>query len=184
MTLTDEPTAPPVPAAAPRRPPGDAALRAIAAFKLCKTAGLIVLGIGLARLIGHDGPGEREAARALIDRVPHGSHGHLVHRLLAEIRLLPPTTLKVLAVGAFVYAGLYAVEGAGLLLRRRWAEWMVVVTTALLLPVEVYELARKPNAVRAAVFVLNAATVAYLVWRLRRERTIRRGPTAGAATAP
>ena len=57
-------------------------------------------------------------------------------------------------------------EGIGLLLRRRWAEYLTVVATGLLLPLEVYEIARKPNALRVVVLLANLVIVAYLLVKL------------------
>jgi len=41
-----------------------------------------------------------------------------------------------------IYAVLYAVQGIGLIADRRWAEYLTIATTSLLLPVEFYELMR------------------------------------------
>jgi uncharacterized membrane protein (DUF2068 family) len=57
-------------------------------------------------------------------------------------------------------------EGIGLLLRRRWAEYLTVVATALLMPLEVYEIAQKPNALRVAVLVVNFAILIYVIVKL------------------
>jgi uncharacterized membrane protein (DUF2068 family) len=43
-------------------------------------------------------------------------------------------------VGTFPYAGLFAIEGFGVLLRKRWAEYFTIVTPGGLIPLEIYEL--------------------------------------------
>ena len=53
----------------------------------------------------------------------------------------------------------------GLLLRQR-AEYLTVIATGLLLPLEVYEIARRPNALRVAVLLANLAILAYLIVKL------------------
>jgi uncharacterized membrane protein (DUF2068 family) len=76
------------------------------------------------------------------------------------------------------YIGLVLVEGIGLWMRKRWAEWLVVVAGAGLIPVELWELfghsLHKP--VVFAAMLLNIAVVGYLAWQLRRTR---RGQDAG-----
>jgi uncharacterized membrane protein (DUF2068 family) len=70
----------------------------------------------------------------------------------------------------FVYASVFMVEGVGLIARRRWAEWFTVLVTASFVPLEIYEIARHPDAIRIAALVVNLAIVAYLVMRLRQRR--------------
>jgi uncharacterized membrane protein (DUF2068 family) len=61
-------------------------------------------------------------------------------------------------------------EGVGLALRKRWAEYLTIVSTASLLPLEVYEIAKRPDAARIVVLLANIAIVAYLVIEVRRTR--------------
>jgi uncharacterized membrane protein (DUF2068 family) len=65
-----------------------------------------------------------------------------VQGILVKIFRVTPKQLRELSVGTFIYAGLFATEGIGLLLRRRWAEYFTIVTTGALIPLEIYELAR------------------------------------------
>lgn len=95
-----------------------------------------------------------------------------IHALLAKVTGLSDRRLRELSVGTLIYAALFLTEGIGLLLRKRWAEYLTVISTAGFLPLEVYELVAKPHA-RVAKIVLilaNAAIVAYLIVRLYRSR--------------
>jgi uncharacterized membrane protein (DUF2068 family) len=69
----------------------------------------------------------------------------------------------------------------GLLLKRRWAEYLTVLATVLLLPLEFYELAHKVNLFRVMVLLANLAILAYLIFKLRRHS--RRTMKGEAATA-
>ena len=60
------------------------------------------------------------------------------------------------------------VEGTGLWLDKLWAEYLTVIATALLLPLELYELVRKPTALKAGGIAVNVAIVVYLILVLRR----------------
>ncbi len=95
---------------------------------------------------------------------------HWVDGLLATVLDAKPGTLRAIEVGTFVYAAVFLVEGVGLLLRRRWAEYLTVIATASLLPLEVYELVERERAARALIVAANLAIVLYLIARLRVER--------------
>jgi uncharacterized membrane protein (DUF2068 family) len=73
----------------------------------------------------------------------------------------------VVAVAAILYGCLEAFEGIGLLLRRRWAEYLVLVATAAFLPLEIEELIRKPTIIKAGAFLVNVVIIGYLIWRKR-----------------
>ena len=72
-----------------------------------------------------------------------------------------------LGLAAFAYAGLFGVEGVGLWLGKRWAEFLTVIATGSFIPFETYEMVRKFNAVRITALVLNVAVVIYLIYRIR-----------------
>jgi len=61
------------------------------------------------------------------------------------------------------------VEGVGLWLSKRWAAYLTVIATALLVPVEVYALARHISVPRVATLIVNLAVVVYLIRHLRAE---------------
>jgi uncharacterized membrane protein (DUF2068 family) len=63
---------------------------------------------------------------------------------------------------------LYGVEGVGLALGERWAEWLTVVATGLLIPIEIYEVLFHFSVLKLLVLIGNVLIVAYLVWLLRR----------------
>jgi uncharacterized membrane protein (DUF2068 family) len=70
-------------------------------------------------------------------------------------------------VGTFLYAGLFATEGLGLLRRKRWAEYFTIVTTGGLIPLEIFELARHFTVTKLVVLFVNVLIVCYLVGRVR-----------------
>jgi uncharacterized membrane protein (DUF2068 family) len=74
------------------------------------------------------------------------------------------------SVVAFVYASLLFTEGIGLWLQKRWAEYLTAIGTALLIPLEVYEIYERFTWVRIAILALNIFIVWYLVTRLKDEK--------------
>lgn len=142
-------------------------LRVIAVFKFFKTALLIALGIGAFRLLHSD-------IGSLLDHwtevlgVDPGNR--FVDAALSKISDLRPEQIKRLGLGSFFYAGLFLVEGTGLWLQKRWAEWLTVILTASLVPVEIYAIYRHPSAVKVVVLVINLGIVGYLIHHIRTRR--------------
>lgn len=92
----------------------------------------------------------------------------LLHRLVAYLHHLPASELRVVALLALGYGVLELVEGVGLWLDQLWAEYLTVIATSLVIPFELYELARKPSVWKAAGIVVNVAIAVYLARLLRR----------------
>ena len=86
-------------------------------------------------------------------------------RLLVTIGNFPHMTL--LAIGAFAYALLEGTEGIGLAMRRRWAEYLTVIATGVLIPFEAYEVVHKVTLFRVGALLLNLAVVGFLAYRKR-----------------
>ena len=95
-------------------------------------------------------------------------HNHFIDLLLTKLSKLDDRRLKELSIGTFIYAGLFLVEGAGLAMQKRWAEYFTIITTSSLLPIEIYELARHVSIGRSLALLVNLAVVAYLIFELRR----------------
>jgi uncharacterized membrane protein (DUF2068 family) len=146
---------------------GTATLLLIAMFKLLKGAALIAVGIGAMKLLHRDVEG---TVTHWISFLRVDPENRLIHGLLTRVLRVSPNQLKALSVGTFVYAGLLVTEGTGLLLRKRWAEYFTIITTAGLIPLEVYELSKHLTAAKIIVLIVNIAIVVYLVVRVRRER--------------
>ena len=66
--------------------------------------------------------------------------------------------------------GLFLTEGVGLWLLKRWAEWLTVIITSSLVPIEVYEIYRHPSAINVGALLLNLAIVIYLIYRILTRR--------------
>src|ERR1035441_6081194 len=77
--------------------------------------------------------------------------------------------LRIIALFKFVKA-VVLVEGTGLWLRLRWAEWVTVIATTSLIPFELWELFVRPPGHRWTVFatlLVNVLIAAYLGYLLR-----------------
>ena len=141
----------------------------IAAFKLIKGMALLAVGIGALKLLHKDVAAEVEQ---WINYLRVDPHNHYISKLLAKLGLLDDRKLKVLSAGTFFYSALLITEGVGLALRKRWAEYLTIVSTASLLPLEVLEIARRVSFARIALFLVNIAVVVYLVLEVRKKRDV------------
>lgn len=136
----------------------------IGAFKLFKALLLIAAGIGAIKLLHKDVGSTVAHWTQVLGLDPEN---RLVHGMLVKIFRVTPKQLKELSVGTFLYAGLFAIEGVGLLLRKRWAEYFTIVTTSGLIPLEIFELARHFTVTKLLVAIVNVLIVLYLVVRVR-----------------
>lgn len=164
-------------------------LRLIAGFKLVKAAAALAFGIGALRLLSPEWAGRTEA---WLVSLALDQDDRLVASAAAEalrlLRLAGARQLGALAAAAFFVSAVYVVQGIGLALGRRWAEYLTVVVTTVFLPVELMALWNRFTLVRAGTVGMNIAVVTYLVVRLRsssrRGGTIDRGSGAGTTRSP
>ena len=148
---------------------GSRGLWLIAAFKLFKGLALLALAIGALRLLHKDVAAEVEGWISLLRVDPQN---HLVHKLLEKLGMVDDRKLKQLSLTTFFYSGLLLTEGIGLALRQRWAEYVTIITTSSLLPLEVYEIAKRVSAAKIVLLLINIAVVVYLVIEVRRTRKV------------
>jgi uncharacterized membrane protein (DUF2068 family) len=140
--------------------------RTIAAFKLLKAALLAAAGVGILKLIHRD---IGTVAEHLVSTLHLNPGNRYVVRAVARASNVTPQRLRELGVGTFVYAALFLTEGIGLWSLKTWGEWVTVIITGSMLPVEAYELWHRPTLPKGSLLLLNAAIVAYLVHRIWRK---------------
>ncbi len=87
-------------------------IRLIAVFKLLKAILLIAVGVGALKLLHQDAAGALDRWAAMLGLDPGSQY---VDSALQKLANLPPNKIKGLGVGSFVYAGLFLIEGIGLL---------------------------------------------------------------------
>lgn len=150
--------------AASRKPAG---LILVGVYKLLEGAVLVAAGFGAIHLLRGD---VQATAMHLVHVLRIDPDNHYIHSLLARTLSVTHRQLRELSVGTFVYAALRLLEGTGLVLRKRWGEWLTIAATGLFIPLEVYELIRHLTWIKAGVFVINVAVLWYLIAALRRTR--------------
>ncbi|MGH7764824.1 MAG: DUF2127 domain-containing protein [Candidatus Dormibacteraceae bacterium] len=145
----------------------DAFIKVIIFERIVKATVLIALAIGLS-VAGEKGwlaVWADYAQDQLNLNVGHSLIGLVLLRLLSAVGAFNHVT--TLAIGAIAYALLEGTEGVGLAMRRRWAEYLTVIATGVLIPYEVYEVVHRPTVFKAAALLMNVAVVGYLAYRKR-----------------
>jgi uncharacterized membrane protein (DUF2068 family) len=148
-----------------KKQPRSPVLILIGLFKLLKAILLLIAGVGALKLLHKDVAATVTHWTQVLRVDPDNRH---VHKLLEKLFRISPKQMKELSAGTFFYAALFATEGIGLLLHRRWAEYFTIVTTGLLLPLEIYELAHHFTVTKLVVLIVNALIVVYLARRVRK----------------
>ena len=165
---------------AEQKPDRSVVIVLIAIFKLLKALALICIGIGAFRLVGKDLNDTLEHWANSIRVDPNNKY---LQKALSHTLNVSSEKLKFVGVATFVYAAMFGTEGTGLMLGKRWAEYMTILTTALLLPLEIYEIAHHSNWIKVATLVLNVLAVIYLIVRLRWMKTHEEAGTGAGGEA-
>ena len=145
----------------------DAFIKVIIVERIVKAIVLIALAIGLL-VVGERGLLTTWARYAQEELNLEAGHGVIIQLLLRLLFLIGSFNhVTVLATGAIAYALLEGTEGVGLAMRRRWAEYLTVIATGILIPYEAYEVVHHVTLFKVGALLLNLAVVGYLAYRKR-----------------
>jgi uncharacterized membrane protein (DUF2068 family) len=143
---------------------GRRALFAIAIFKWTKGALLLALAAGAISLFHKDVQTHVEHWVTACRIDPDNRY---IAAALEKLDLVHTRELKQLSFLSAIYAAIFLTEGTGLALRKRWAEYLTIVATGLLIPVEIYELCKTASVLKGLLLFGNIAIVAFLIWIVR-----------------
>jgi uncharacterized membrane protein (DUF2068 family) len=145
----------------------DTFIKVIIIERIGKAAVLVALGIGLL-VAGREGWLTQWATYAQ-EQLNLDSDANVIEQLFfrAVETITGFSHTALIALAAFAYALLEGTEGVGLAKRRRWAEYLTVLATAVLIPFEAYEVFHRPTLFRIGALLLNVAVVGYLAYRKR-----------------
>ena len=142
-------------------------LRAVAVYEGLK--GLLVLfaGFGLLATVHRD---VQVIAGRLIAQLHLDPARRFPRIFLDATANVTDHRLRILALLAALYALLRFVMAFGLWFEKRWAQWLVALSAAIYLPLEVRELAQGFNGFVIGALAFNVLVVALMVAALRRPR--------------
>jgi len=155
-------------------------LRAVAVYEAAKAALVLLAGFGVLSLMHRDLQAVAEQLVAHLHLNPAKGYPRIFLEAAANVT---NARLWLLAGFALVYAIVRGVEAYGLWWGKRWAEWVAVVSGALYIPAELYELARGVTWIKLLLLCVNVCIVAYMIYvlqRVKRKLTVDRGEEPGA----
>lgn len=147
-------------------------LKIIAVFKIAKGVLLFVLGFSLlflnARVIWLDRISDWAEQEILL------GHTKAVIFLLNKLQdMLAGGALRATGLLALFYCAVLLTEGIGVYMQKRWAEWVMIVATGALIPLEVRHLwhrftSHRPSLAALLILIANCFIVWFLYLVLRR----------------
>jgi len=154
---------------APSHPRRERGVVLIMAYKFAKGGLWLVFAVLLVAFMG-SGIHDRMLEAAEYLRQHTGAWSIEIAQLVT--RAATPRGLWTVTIALAADGALSLVEGWALFHGKWWGPWLVVVASGSFLPLEVIAFVRHRRAGRAAVFLINAAIVAYLARKALRERSM------------
>lgn len=136
-------------------------------FKLSKAIFFTAVGAGALDLMNKN---ISEVAMRVVDALRIDPERHFVAILMEHVGVIQPNQLKKAGILSVLYACVCVVEGTGLMLEKRWAEYFTVTLTALGLPWESYELVERYSPYKVGLLAINLVVLFYLLWILKKRR--------------
>ena len=144
-----------------------AGLKIVSLFEGAKGAIVLLTGFGLLLLIHKD---LHQTAADLIRHFDFNPASKYPRIFLDLADRTSDANLWAMAFAALMYSAVRFAEAIGLWLDRRWAEWFGMLTGAMYIPLELYELAKSITVPKIIVIIINAFVVLYLLYVLMRRR--------------
>lgn len=112
----------------------------IGIFKVAKGLLLLCVAVGFLGLLHKD---VQEIASRWIERLHFDPENRHIGGFLVKLGFITDKQIKLVRGLTAFYSAIFLTEGAGLLARKRWAEYFTVLATGSFIPVEIYEVCRR-----------------------------------------
>lgn len=144
-------------------------LKMIAIFKILQ--GLILFAIGISLLFLHSRTHWLDAISDWVDGELMVAHSRTVLFFLNSLQnVVTGGLLQMTGLIALVTAVVLCTVGVGVYFQKYWAELLLILATATLIPFEIRHAIFHPGAVVVIILAVNCLIVWYLYRVLRRER--------------
>jgi len=142
---------------------------------ILKAVTALLLWGGFALLLLAQQSNPQDFFSVLVHRLFRGNPPGIAIRYIAEnTGFITRTMIIRVALATAAYGAVESTEAIGLLLRKRWAEWLVILVTGSFIPVEIFEIVMRPNPVKVLTLVANVLVLWYLLKRMFDKRAERR----------
>lgn len=142
------------------KPSSDFVLRLIAIYKLAHAVLFLAAAVGVLHLLNKDLETTMQNA---LNHLHVDSDNKIADWCLRQAGMVTNFKLESLSAVFLLYGLLFGTEGVGLYLKKRWAEYLVIVITGSLLPVEGYELWHSVNWFKIVIIIGNLGILGYLI---------------------
>jgi uncharacterized membrane protein (DUF2068 family) len=159
---------------------GNQTLIVIGVFKLIKASLFLIASLSVFHIVHKDTQVE---LRMVLHAFRISGDREFAKQLLLKANVVNTPQKKLIGSVLAFYAVLFATEGTGLMLRKRWGEWFTSILTSTGIPIEIYEMFHRPNGLKFAALVLNVLIVWFLILHLRRTSRPLRPQTVKTAYA-
>ena len=144
-------------------------LKIIASFKIAKGVLLSIFGLSIlilnARELWMDQISDWIDAEILL------GHSRVVTFLLNKVQdVLAGGQLRAAALLMLFYCAILLTEGIGVYLQQRWAEFLMIIATGALIPLEVRHAWHRPSLGSFVLVAINCFIVWFLYYVLKREK--------------
>ncbi len=146
--------------------PSTHAVHAIAIFEAVKGLLGLTAGIGLFFLRHKD---IQNIAESLVEVLHFDPTGLYAQKFIETAGRIKSSNLELFIFLAAIYATIRFVEAYGLWRLRAWAEWFAIISGAVYIPIEIYEIFQKPTIIRFLILFVNIIIVLYLIYFRRQQ---------------
>lgn len=141
-------------------------LKVIATMEACKGILSLVVGLGLHVLAGEN---LRHIAEQLVMHAHLNPASHYPSIFIHAASQLHDSQLNLVAFGAMGYALIRFVEAYGLWHAMLWTEWFALLSGAIYLPFELYEVIFHTSSIGIFTLAINIVVVAYMYYVVKRK---------------
>ena len=136
-------------------------VRLVAIFEIFKGILALLVAAGLLSITEADIPALLEHGASLLQ----GSLASYYSRHIMTTATHISTVQIQLAAGfALLYTSIRFIEAYGLWLMRAWGKWLAIISSAIYIPFEIYELTTHSSTLTLAILLINIFIVSYLLY--------------------
>lgn len=142
-------------------------LRMVATLEAFKGVLAVMVALGIHSLFQHDA---QQVIIRLIERCHLNPASYYPHLLIEKVGEISPQNISLLTIGILAYSLIRFIESYGLWQAKLWTEWFALVSGAIYIPFELYELAKQVDILTVGTLCINVMVVGYMAFLLKSKR--------------
>ncbi|CAH8207072.1 DUF2127 domain-containing protein [Vibrio aestuarianus] len=142
-------------------------LKAVATLEAFKGLCSLLVAFGLHTLAGRN---LQQVAESIVSHAHLNPASHLPSVFIHAASTFSDSSVGLAAIGAFAYSLIRFVEAYGLWKGLVWVEWFALVSGAIYIPFEIYEIIIHTSMLGISIFILNIIVVWYMAGILLSKR--------------